>query len=89
MNLVDDDELANLRAQKWARVLEAPLVSRTLKVKVDRPRLPHANDLAGQRGFADLARAEKNAPGICRRRSSMKGRSLRAIILHLNSHDRR
>jgi len=62
VNLVDDDELANLRAQKCVRVLEAPLISRTLKVKVDRPRLPHADDLAGQRGFAHLARAEKNDP---------------------------
>ena len=40
VNLVDDDELANLGAQKRVRVLEAPLISRTLKVKVYRPRLP-------------------------------------------------
>jgi hypothetical protein len=62
VNLVDDDELANLGAQKRVRVLEAPLVSRTLKVKVYRPRLPQVSDLASQRGFAHLARAEKNDP---------------------------
>lgn len=52
VNLVDDDELANLRSQKRVRVLEAPLISRTLKVKVYRPRLPRVSDLASQRGFA-------------------------------------
>ncbi len=40
VNLVDDDELTNLGAQKRIRVLKAPLISRTLKVKVYRPRLP-------------------------------------------------
>jgi hypothetical protein len=60
VDLVDDDELANLSAQERVRVLEAPLISRTLKVKVYRPRLSQISDLASQRGFADLARAEKN-----------------------------
>ena len=60
VNLVDDDELANLGAQKCVRILEAPLISWTLKVKVYRPCLPHGRDLASQCGFADLARAEEN-----------------------------
>ena len=62
VNLVDDDELANLGAQERVRVLEAPLISRTLKVKVYRLRLPQVSDLASQCGFAHLARAEKNDP---------------------------
>jgi hypothetical protein len=63
VNLVDDDELTNLGAQKRIRVLKAPLISRTLKVKVYRPRLPQVSDLASQRGFAHLPRAEQNDPG--------------------------
>jgi len=59
VNLVDDDELANLSAQKQVRVLKAPLISGTLKVKVYCPRLPQVSDLASQRGFACLARAER------------------------------
>ena len=62
VNLIDDDELANLGAQKCIRILEAPLISRTLKVKVYRPRLPQVGDLASQCGFAHLARAEENNP---------------------------
>ncbi len=62
VNLVDDDELANLGAQKRIRVLKAPLISRTLKVKVYRPCLPQVGDLASQRRFAHLARAKKNDP---------------------------
>lgn len=60
VDLVDDDELANLGAQKRVGVLKAPLISRTLKVKVYRPRLAQVGDLASQRGFAHLARAEEN-----------------------------
>jgi hypothetical protein len=63
VDLIDDDELADLSAQEPVRVLEAPLISRTLKVKVYRSRLPQISDLASQRGFAHLARAEKNDPG--------------------------
>jgi hypothetical protein len=62
VNLVDDDELANLSAQKCVRVLEAPLIGRTLKVKVYRPCLPQVGDLASQRGFAYLTWAEKDDP---------------------------
>ena len=51
---------ANLGAQKRVRVLQAPLISRTLKVKVYCPRLAQVSDLASQRGFAHVARAEKN-----------------------------
>src|SRR5690348_11034345 len=62
VNLVDDDELADLGAQKCVCVLEAPLISRTLKVKVYRPCLPQVGDLASQRGFAYLTWAEKDDP---------------------------
>jgi hypothetical protein len=62
VNLVDDDELANLGAQERVSVLEAPLIGRTLKIKVYRPRLSQVGDLASQRGFAYLARAEQNNP---------------------------
>ena len=62
VNLIDDDELANLGAQKCVRILETPLISWTLKVKVYCPRLPRARDLASQRGFADLTRAEEHDP---------------------------
>ena len=62
MNLVDDDELADLGTQKRVRVLEAPLISRTLKVKVYRPPLSQVSDLASQRGFAHLPRPEENYP---------------------------
>jgi len=60
VNLIDDDELANLRAQKRIRILEAPLISRTLKVKVYRSPFSQVGDLSSQRRFAHLARAEKN-----------------------------
>jgi len=60
VNLIDDEELANLGAQKCIGILEAPLISRTLKVKVYRPAFPHVSDLASQRRFAHLPRAEKN-----------------------------
>jgi len=60
VNLIDDDELANLGAQKRVRILEAPLISRTLKVKVYRPPFPLVGYLASQRRFAHLPRAEKN-----------------------------
>ena len=63
VNLVDDDELANLSAQKCVRVLEAPLIGGTLKVKIYCPCLPQGGDLASQRGFAYLTRAEKDDPG--------------------------
>lgn len=62
VNLIDHDELANLSAQKCVRVLEAPLISRALKVKVYRPPLAQVSDLASQCGFAHLAGAEKNDP---------------------------
>ena len=54
MNLVDDDELADLGTQKRVRVLEAPLISRTLKVKVYRPPLSQVS--------AHLPRPEENYP---------------------------
>lgn len=60
VNLIDDDELANLGAQKCVRILETPLVRWTLKVKVYGACLPRGRDLASQRGFADLARAEEH-----------------------------
>lgn len=60
VNLIDDDELANLGAQKCVRILETPLISRTLKVKVYGRWLPRGRDLASQRGFADLTRAEEH-----------------------------
>lgn len=60
VNLIDHDELANLSAQKCVRVLETPLIGRTLKIKVYRPCLPRGRDLARQRGFADLTRAEEH-----------------------------
>lgn len=40
VNLIDDDKLANLGAQKCVGILETPLISWTLKVKAYRPRLP-------------------------------------------------
>lgn len=60
VNLIYNDELANLGAQKCVRILETPLISRTLKVKVYRPCIPRGRDLASQRGFADLTRAEEH-----------------------------
>lgn len=60
VNLVDDYELANLGAQKCVRILEAPPISWTLKIKVYRPCLTCGRDRASQRGFADLARTEEN-----------------------------
>jgi hypothetical protein len=60
VNLIDDDELANLGAQKCVRILETPLIRWTLKVKVYRPCLPRGRDLASQCGFADLTRAEEH-----------------------------
>ena len=58
--LIDDDELASLGAQKCVRILETPLVHRTLKVKIDGACPPSGCDLASQRGFADLARSEEH-----------------------------
>ena len=50
----------SLGAQKCIGILETPLISWTLKVKVYRPCLPPGRDLASQCSFADLARAEEH-----------------------------
>ena len=61
VNLIDHDELANLSAQKCVRVLEAPLISRALEVKVYRDRgvpqaLPEGQNMAYRRRWNQAGR---------------------------------
>ncbi len=60
VNLIDDNELANLGAQKRVRILETPLISWTLKIKAYGACLARGRDLACQCSFADLARPEEH-----------------------------
>ena len=82
VNLVDDDELSNLGAQKRVRILKAPLISRTLKVKVYGPPFPQVGDLASQRRFAHLPRAEKNDSWHLPTLQPLKGKPLVQLALH-------
>lgn len=60
VDLVDDDEPANLGTQQCIGVREPAAVDRPLEVEVKRPRLSLRRDLSRQSRLADLTRAEQH-----------------------------
>jgi hypothetical protein len=62
MNLIDDDQLADLGTQKRIRILETPSINRALKVEVQCPRLARIGNLPSEGRLSDLARTEENHP---------------------------
>lgn len=53
MNLIDDDELADLGTQKRIRILETPSINRALKVEVQCSRLACTGNLPSEGRLAE------------------------------------
>jgi hypothetical protein len=60
VNLVDDNELARLGAEKGVCIAKTPLIHRAFHIKIKRIGVPRRSHVFGERRFPNLARAKQD-----------------------------